>query len=126
MWVSGDWGDDMFEKEKEAHVPASILSCRAVAREINFTSEEEMNKFRLEQRVYFQGVCMEEWFFRFGFVIPGSTNNWEQTIYAAEKSAMMPASLISGQITIETSFYDDDLFVSKSLVRVFYDGEEAT
>ncbi|GBG26401.1 Retinal rod rhodopsin-sensitive cGMP 3',5'-cyclic phosphodiesterase subunit delta [Hondaea fermentalgiana] len=126
MWRSEEWGDDMFEREMEAHVPASILDCRAVAREINFTSEEAMNKFRLEQRVYFQGVCMEEWFFNFGFVIPGSTNTWEQTIYAAEKSAMLPAHLISGQITIETSFYDDNLFVSKSLVRIFYDLPEPT
>lgn len=124
MWVSHEWGSDMFEKEQVAHIPASILRCKAVGREINFSSEEEMKKFRLEQRVFFQGVCMEEWFFSFGFVIPGSTNTWEQTIYAAEESAMLPAHLLSGQVTIETSFFDDNLFVSKSLVRVFYDAPE--
>ena len=42
-----------------ARVPADILKCRAVSREINFTSVEEMSNFRLEQRVFFQGVCME-------------------------------------------------------------------
>jgi retinal rod rhodopsin-sensitive cGMP 3',5'-cyclic phosphodiesterase subunit delta len=124
MWVSGDWGDNMFEQEKVARVPASILNCRAVAREVNFSSDELMENFRLEQRVFFQGVCMEEWFFKFGFVIPGSTNNWEQTIYAADRSAMLPAHMLSGNITIETSFFDGDLFVSSSVVRIFYDGKE--
>jgi hypothetical protein len=42
-----------------ARIPAEILGCRAVSREINFTSREEMRNFRLEQRVFFQGVCME-------------------------------------------------------------------
>jgi retinal rod rhodopsin-sensitive cGMP 3',5'-cyclic phosphodiesterase subunit delta len=124
MWVSGDWGDNMFEQEKVARVPASILNCRAVAREVNFSSDELMENFRLEQRIFFKGVCMEEWFFKFGFVIPGSTNNWEQTIYAADRSAMLPAHMLSGNITIETSFFDGDLFVSSSVVRIFYDGKE--
>jgi hypothetical protein len=44
-----------------------------------------MNDFRLEQRVFFQGVCIEEWCFNFGFVIPGSTNTWQQSIEAAEE-----------------------------------------
>lgn len=36
-----------------------------------------------------------EWKFRFGFVIPGSTNTWQQTIEAAEDEQMLPADLIS-------------------------------
>ena len=82
-----------------------------------------MEHFRLEQRVFFQGVCMEEWFFDFGFVIPGSTNSWQSTIEAAGEGAMLPAHLLNGNVTIETSFYDGNLFVSKSLVRVYYDGD---
>jgi hypothetical protein len=112
-------------------------------------------------------LFVTEWFFEFGFVIPGSTNTWQQTIEAADENSMLPASMlrcvnslvrfhsillivafepvdrshnriilktltlfvaqfcvlffVSGNVTIETSFYDSDLFVSKSLVRVFYD-----
>jgi hypothetical protein len=62
-----------------------------------------------------------EWRFEFGFVIPGSTNSWQQTIEAAGEGNMLPADLLSGKVTIETSFFDADLFVSKSLVRIFYD-----
>ena len=42
-----------------ARVPKKILKCKAVSREINFTSKEEMAKFRLEQRVLFKGKCLE-------------------------------------------------------------------
>ncbi|XP_067947897.1 retinal rod rhodopsin-sensitive cGMP 3',5'-cyclic phosphodiesterase subunit delta-like [Watersipora subatra] len=108
------------DKEHEARVPKKILKSRAVSRELNFTSAEEMNKFRLEQKVIFKGKCLEEWYFDFGFVIPGSTNTWQSMIEAAPEGQMMPASLLSGNVVIETSFYDNDVHVSTSKVRLFY------
>ena len=39
------------EEEHEAKVPKKILKCAAVSREINFSSIEPMEKFRLEQKV---------------------------------------------------------------------------
>ena len=42
-----------------ARVPKKILKCRAVSREINFSSKESMEKFRLEQKVLFKGKCLE-------------------------------------------------------------------
>ncbi|VDO31506.1 unnamed protein product [Brugia timori] len=134
-------------KEHHARVPKSILKCRAVSREINFTSAEKINKFRLEQRVYLKGDIIEEWFFDFGFVIPQSTNTWQSLIEAAPEAQMLPASLLrqnalltyskterkvtfchrslkcdscSGNVVIETSFYDDNLLVSTSQIRIFY------
>lgn len=97
--------------EHEARVPKRILQCRAVSREINFSSEEEMQQFRLEQRVYFKGTIIEgrndielihhvqsnsylEWSFAFGFVIPGSTNTWQSLIEAAAANQMIPANLL--------------------------------
>lgn len=32
-----------------------------------------------------------EWLFQFGFVIPGSTNSWQQIIEAADPDKMLPA-----------------------------------
>lgn len=107
--------------EHEAHVPKSILKCRTVSREINFTSAEKIDKFRLEQRVFLKENIIEEWFFEFGFVIPDSTNTWQTLIEAAPESQMLPASLLSGNVVVETLFYDDDLLVSTSKVRLFYD-----
>ena len=80
--------------QRDIHLPASILQCRAVSREFQFSSREMLNGLRLEQRIFFQGGCMEEWHFHFGFVIPNSTNTWQQTIHAADESKMIPASLL--------------------------------
>ncbi|KAL4608207.1 retinal rod rhodopsin-sensitive cGMP 3',5'-cyclic phosphodiesterase subunit delta isoform X1 [Arapaima gigas] len=106
--------------EHEARVPKKILKCKAVSRELNFSSLEQMEKFRLEQKVYFKGQCLEEWYFEFGFVIPNSTNTWQSLIEAAPESQMMPASVLTGNVVIETKFYDDELLVSTSKVRLFY------
>ncbi|KYO25332.1 retinal rod rhodopsin-sensitive cGMP 3',5'-cyclic phosphodiesterase subunit delta [Alligator mississippiensis] len=95
--------------EHEARVPKKILKCKAVSRELNFSSAEQMEKFRLEQKVFFKGQCLEEWFFEFGFVIPNSTNTWQSLIEAAPESQMMPANVLTGNVIIETKFYDDDL-----------------
>ncbi|CAL8269875.1 unnamed protein product [Arctogadus glacialis] len=104
--------------EHEARVPKKILKCKAVSRELNFSSSEKLEKFRLEQKVFFKGQCLEEWFFEFGFVIPNSTNTWQSLIEAAPESQMMPAHVLTGNVIIETKFYDDDLHVSTS--RMFY------
>ncbi|KAF7647153.1 hypothetical protein LDENG_00176500 [Lucifuga dentata] len=102
--------------EHEARVPKKILKCKAVSRELNFSSSEKLEKFRLEQKVFFKGQCLEEWFFEFGFVIPNSTNTWQSLIEAAPESQMMPANVLTGNVIIETKFYDDDLHVSTSRI----------
>ena len=43
--------------EHEARVPKQILNCRAVSKEINFSSIEPLENFRLEQKVLFK-VCI--------------------------------------------------------------------
>lgn len=45
------------DKEHEAKVPKKILKCRAVSREINFSSVEPMEKLRLQQKVLFKVSC---------------------------------------------------------------------
>mmetsp|Transcript_37462 Transcript_37462/g.52255 ORF Transcript_37462/g.52255 Transcript_37462/m.52255 type:complete len:160 (-) Transcript_37462:133-612(-) len=106
--------------EHEARIPKKILKCKAVSREINFSSKEQMTDFRLEQYVNFKGKPLEEWFFKFGFVPPETTNSWQSVIEAAEESQMMPANVLTGNIVIETRFYEGDLLVSTSHVRVYY------
>jgi len=108
------------ENEHEARVPKKILKCRAVSRELNFSSIEPMEKLRLEQKVLFKGKCLEEWSFEFGFVIPNSTNTWQSLIEAAPESQMMPAKVLNGNVIIETDFFDGDLFICNSKVRLYY------
>lgn len=49
----------MYRQELKATVPREILECPAVSREINFTSKQEIRCFRLEQRVFLAGACIE-------------------------------------------------------------------
>ena len=71
-----------------------------------------------------------------------STNTWQSLIEAAPESQMMPANVLkwvwwsmirwmkknrfkfkfffSGNVIIETKFYDDDLLVSTTRVRLYY------
>eukprot|EP00727_Mastigamoeba_balamuthi_P009242 m51a1_g4940 putative retinal rod rhodopsin-sensitive cgmp 3 -cyclic phosphodiesterase subunit delta (155) ;mRNA; r:302676-303274 len=118
VWQSSDWGTDVFSKVKVAKVPKSILQCKAVSREIEFSSAEAMQALRVVQRVFLHSACIEQWDFSFGFVIPGSTNTWQSTIEAAAE--MLPAEVLSGNTSIETSFYDGDMFLAKSVVVLHY------
>lgn len=61
-----------------------------------------------------------EWFFTFGFVMPNSTNSWQQTIDAAAPEEMLSAEALSGNVVFETSFYDGDEFMCKNSVRIYY------
>eukprot|EP01135_Chromosphaera_perkinsii_P001503 Nk52_evm2s190 gene=Nk52_evmTU2s190 len=106
--------------DHEARVPKKVLKCKAVSRELNFSSKELMEKFALKQVVYFDGNPLEEWNFEFGFVIPNSTNTWQSVIEAAPESSMLPANLLSGNVVIETIFLNDGKLCSSSRVRVFY------
>eukprot|EP00735_Rhodelphis_limneticus_P004724 TRINITY_DN16351_c0_g1::TRINITY_DN16351_c0_g1_i1::g.29466::m.29466 TRINITY_DN16351_c0_g1::TRINITY_DN16351_c0_g1_i1::g.29466 ORF type:complete len:149 (-),score=20.30,sp/O43924/PDE6D_HUMAN/58.78/3e-53,GMP_PDE_delta/PF05351.6/1.6e-32 TRINITY_DN16351_c0_g1_i1:307-753(-) len=117
MWETGDWD---LSKEVVARIPASILKCKEVSREIIFSSQELMEKFHLVQKIMFHGQCIEEWKFQFGFVIPGSTNTWQQ-VFVADEENMIPAELLSGNIVIKTQFFDGDLPISTSSVRLFYE-----
>lgn len=119
LWEQKQGWADMYEREILARVPRSILSCRAVSREVNFSSEQKMEHFRLEQRVLLHDQPFEAWNFQFGFVMPGSTNSWQQVIEAADE--MMPAEVLNGNVVIETSFFDGDMLIAKCRVRIFYD-----
>jgi retinal rod rhodopsin-sensitive cGMP 3',5'-cyclic phosphodiesterase subunit delta len=117
---SGGYKDIFKSGEIEERVPKDILRCRSVSREMVFSSREKIKDFRIEQKILFRGACIEEWFFHFGFVIPGSTNSWEQTIEAAAKDKMMAAEVLSGNMVIETSFFDASLCLGVNRVRIFY------
>ena len=103
-----------------AEVPKSILQCRSISRTLNFSSKRALTNFRIVQRVLFQDQLLEGWSFKFGFVIPNSTNTWEQVIEAAGEGQMLPADMLSGNVVIQTEFFDDNTVISASSVRIFY------
>mmetsp|Transcript_50376 Transcript_50376/g.148677 ORF Transcript_50376/g.148677 Transcript_50376/m.148677 type:complete len:173 (-) Transcript_50376:70-588(-) len=117
LWENHDWD---CSNETEAQIPREILRCRQVSREINFSSAEVMSSLRLVQTIIFKHETLEEWNFSFGFVIPNSTNTWQQTIEAAEEEEMIPAELLSGNTVIDTAFYDGDNVIASQRIRIWY------
>ena len=100
LWTKNDWNLDCNSlKEESTNIPADILLCDAVSREIEFFSAEPIADFQMQQKVFLHGTCIEQWKFPFGFVIPGSTNSWEQTIYAAPPEHMLSAAQVSQSVT---------------------------
>jgi retinal rod rhodopsin-sensitive cGMP 3',5'-cyclic phosphodiesterase subunit delta len=57
LWEDNDWSDLLMERD--IHIPARILKCRAVSREFQFSSVEMLEGLRLEQRIFFRGGLME-------------------------------------------------------------------
>ncbi len=119
MWHCGTWDNTVLEKTET--FPQALLRCSAVTREINFSSKEEIKDFQLVQRVWLMDNVIEEWNFKFGFVIPNSTNTWEQTIQAAAPEEMLPIEVINGNVVIETVFLTKGIVVYRSKLRIKYE-----
>lgn len=144
----GEENDKRRKSSISAHVPKSILKCRTVSREINFTSSEKIEKFRLEQRVYLKGNVIEgktrrfsrkmeifrvvlwirlcnsgidEYLAKFDRGSPRKSNVACFIIEVKFSSLKNSREIFSGNVVVETLFYDDNLLVSTSKVRIFYD-----
>ena len=72
--------------------------------------------------MYLHGQLVETLQFEFGFVMPGSTNSFEQTIIA-DVGNVMTAEILSGNLICETFFYSHGLQIHKSSYRIFYDDD---
>ena len=67
-----------------------------------------------------QGQEIEHLYFKFGFVMPGSTNSWDQIIHA-DVDGMLPVEVLSGNLVVTTYFLSGETVVHKSLYRIFYE-----
>jgi len=109
------------------HIPAKILKCKAVAREVKFSSEDLLENLQMVQLVFMEHPAtqelmpLEDWRFHFGFVIPNSHNSWQSTTVAAGEGNMVDPGMASGKVIIITRFINDDQVVREMRVRVFYD-----
>lgn len=58
--------------------------------------------------------------FDFGFVIPGSTNSWDQII-EADVDQVMSAEVLSGNLVVDTLFLSgEDKILAHTKYRVYY------
>lgn len=101
-------------------IPKDILNCKEVIREINFSSKSMINDLELVQNFYLNGELIETNRFYFGFVIPHSTNNWEQVIEAKAPEEMIPVEILSGNLLVEVLFLAKGEVIARSCSRIYY------
>jgi len=65
------------------------------------------------------GSVVEEFGFDFGFVMPNTTNSWEQVIEVDEAN-VMPAEVLSGNLVVDTYFCVKGVPFAQQKYRVFY------
>jgi len=116
LWESFNWDVN----HKVEVLPKELLNCATVNREINFSSAEQIEDLQLIQNFYLLNELIDVTRFKFGFVIPNSTNNWEQYINSKGPEEMIPYNLLSGKLVVETIFYSGDTILIKNRLKIYY------
>jgi retinal rod rhodopsin-sensitive cGMP 3',5'-cyclic phosphodiesterase subunit delta len=116
LWECKEW--DMTIEKKSESLPKEILKCKEIVREINFSSVEQVQDLELIQNFYLCDEMVESSRFIFGFVIPNSTNSWEQHIEA--KQEMIPYTVLSGNLVVETLFLSNGHVIFKNNILIYY------
>lgn len=120
LWKVENW-DVSNDEEIPVQFPKEMLSLKAISREIVFFSAKAIEKFKIVQTMSLEGHgVIERMDFDFGFVIPGSTNSWDQTI-EADVGEVMPAEVLSGNLVVDTLFLsNEDKVLAHTKYRVYY------
>ena len=117
MWEVGSW--DLAKPNHTENITKELLKCKIITRNINFSSAEAIDDLELVQNFYLMGELFESSKFKFGFVIPGSTNNWEQIIMAKE-DGVLPAEVLSGKLQVETYFLIRGKVLYRNKILIYY------
>ena len=117
MWQVNSW--DLNKEFHTENITKNLLKCKKIIRNVNFSSEEKIEDLELIQNFYLMGELFESSRFKFGFVIPGSTNDWEQ-IMIAKEDGVLPAEVLSGKLQVETLFLVQGNILYKNRILIYY------
>ena len=117
MWQVNSW--DLDKEFHTENITKNLLKCKKIIRNVNFSSEEKIEDLELIQNFYLMGELFESSKFKFGFVIPGSTNDWEQ-IMIAKEDGVLPAEVLSGKLQVETLFLVQGNILYKNRILIYY------
>jgi len=106
-------GEDMYRKIRY-NFSEDVLRLPCVETSLLFkVGQVECKDFRMIERHYFKGKLVKSFDFKFGFCIPGSTNNWDALYDLPPLSESLIADMIASPYeTKSDSFY----FVAGKLV----------
>ena len=119
FWSNSDW-DMTTQDEQSVKFPKAMLDCAAIGREMTFFAEKAISDFSVEQNMYLGNTLIETLSYDFGFVIPKSTNSWEQII-EADVGQVLPAEVLSGNLVVQTSFKAKGVEFARTNYRVYYE-----
>ena len=117
MWDCKDL--DLSSPHQTIKISKELLKCKVIKRNVNFSSVEKIEDLELIQNFYLRGELLESSRFKFGFVIPNSTNDWEQIIEAKE-DGVLPAEILSGKLNVETLFLCEGKIIVKNKILIYY------
>ena len=117
MWEVKSW--DLTKEQHTENITKELLKCKRIIRNVNFSSDEKIDELELVQNFYLMGELFESSRFKFGFVIPGSTNDWEQ-IMIAKEDGVLPAEVLSGKLQVETLFLIQGRVLYKNKILIYY------
>ena len=117
MWEVKSW--DLTKENHTENITKELLKCKRIIRNVNFSSDEKIDDLELVQNFYLMGELFESSRFRFGFVIPGSTNDWEQ-IMIAKEDGVLPVEVLSGKLQVETLFLIQGKILYKNRILIYY------
>ena len=117
MWEVKSW--DLTKEQHTENITKDLLKCKRIIRNVNFSSDEKIDELELVQNFYLMGELFESSRFKFGFVIPGSTNDWEQ-IMIAKEDGVLPAEVLSGKLQVETLFLIQGRVLYKNRILIYY------
>lgn len=118
LWETSTY--DLNNIESNENLPKEILDCKEIVREVNFSSKEKIMDLELVQNFYLMGELIETSRFFFGFVIPNSTNNWEQVVEAKPPEEMLPYTLLSGNLVVEILFLAKGELIVRNSITIHY------
>ena len=117
MWEVKSW--DLTKEQHTENITKELLKCKRIIRNVNFSSDEKIDELELVQNFYLMGELFETSRFKFGFVIPGSTNDCEQ-IMIAKEDGVLPAEVLSGKLQVETLFLIQGRVLYKNRILIYY------
>lgn len=120
LWFSNE---DYSSSESifEVRLPKKILNCSGVLREMHFSSVESWEKLKISQIITYKGFPLEELFFEYGVITRNSNNTWQSVIKATPEAKLMSWNTLSGNVIVETQFYNNETLITTSKSRIFYE-----
>lgn len=104
----------------EIIICGSIFSSKGINMFITFSSRVLIENLRIIQRFKYKGDCIEQWVNTIGRVEYGLYRMCHVELTPAPEIRMMPSQILSGNLVVESDFYDGEMYITTSLTRIFY------